>query len=156
MLLIAELLHQTAVVCNSIAASHHAETAGEHLERRYATVGKAAALFANNACEGGSSGHSNCPKVFYLKWTAVFAFDRPPPTAVFFKHPSGPPALLQRWRRLTAFMLQLRLHGLRQERPRKHRLPSKTIHFFSDICIICAIRIISLSRIYLAASVISL
>lgn len=42
MLLIAELLHQTAVVCNLIAASHHAETAGEHLERRYATVGKAA------------------------------------------------------------------------------------------------------------------
>lgn len=40
MLLIAELLHQTAVVCNSITASHHAETAGEHLERRYATVGK--------------------------------------------------------------------------------------------------------------------
>lgn len=43
MLSIAELLQQTAVVCNSIAASHHAETAGEHLERRYATLGKAAA-----------------------------------------------------------------------------------------------------------------
>lgn len=107
MLLIAELLHQTAAVCNSITASHHAETAGEHLEGRYATVGKRRGAFANNACEGGSSGYLSCPVAFYLKRTpcpVVFGFDRPPPTAGFFKHRSAPPVLQRR--RLDTFTLQ--------------------------------------------------
>lgn len=116
MLLIAELLHQTAVVCNSITASHHAETAGEHLERRYATVGKRHGAFANNACEGGSSGLLSCPGVFYLKRTpcpVVFGFDRPPPTAGFFKRQSAPPVLQRR--RPRVFTPQRRLPGFRQE-----------------------------------------
>lgn len=97
MLLIAELLQQTAVVCNSITASHRAETAGRRAERRYARAGKRSGALANNAREGGSAGCLNSSEVFYLKWTprpVVFAFGRPPPTDGRVEQRSRPPALL--------------------------------------------------------------
>lgn len=43
MLLIAQLLHQTAAVCNIITASHQAQTAGVHLEAQLRNVWRATA-----------------------------------------------------------------------------------------------------------------
>lgn len=71
-------------MCNIIMVSRQAETAGMHLERHYAMVGKRDSKFPNNICKGGSSGYLYCSEFFYLSGrTALFCFYLTDLTLVF-------------------------------------------------------------------------